>query len=90
MNWTNPIEVASYLAVGMALGAMYFSLLFRTVRLHASQAAASRIIPLYFLRFSAAALAFWVIVQQGAGPLLLALLGFLIARIAAQRWAGPE
>ena len=90
MTWLDPAHVAAYLAAGAALGATYFFLLFQTVRLHASRAAAIRIVPLYVLRFAVAVLAFWVIAQQGAAPLVLALLGFLIARVAAQRWAGAE
>lgn len=90
MNWPNLPHVATYLATGVALGAIYFLLLFRTVRLHASQAAATRIVLLYVLRFALAASVFWVIAQQGAAPLLLGLLGFLIARVAGQRWVGSE
>ena len=90
MNWINPAESASYLAAGMALGAAYFYILLRTVGLHASQAAAARIVSLYLLRLAAAVSAFWVIAQQGAAPLLLTLTGFLIARIAAQRWARSQ
>jgi F1F0 ATPase subunit 2 len=75
---------------GAALGAVYFSLLLRTVRLHASQAAAIYIIPLYFMRLAVAFAAFWIIAQQGALPLLLTLLGFLIARLVIQRWMGSE
>ena len=90
MNWPNLPDLATYLAMGVALGAIYFLLLFRAVRLHASQAAATRIVPLYVLRFAVAISAFWVIAQQGAAPLLLGLLGFLIARLAGQRWVGSE
>jgi F1F0 ATPase subunit 2 len=90
MSWISPTDVALYLTAGVALGAAYFVLLLRTVRLHASQAAAIRIIPLYFVRFAAAVSAFWIIAQQGAFPLLLALLGFLIARIVIQHWMGSE
>jgi F1F0 ATPase subunit 2 len=86
MSWLSPTDVALYLTAGGALGAAYFALLLWTVRLHASQAAAIRVIPLYIMRFAAAVSAFWMIAQQGAFPLLLALLGFLIVRIAAQRW----
>jgi F1F0 ATPase subunit 2 len=90
MSWINPTEAALYLTAGAVLGSAYFLLLLRTVRLHASQAAAITIIGVYFMRFAAAVSVFWVIAQQGALPLLLALLGFLIARTAAQRWMGSE
>lgn len=90
MSWISPTDVVLYLAAGAALGAAYFVLLLRTVRLHASQAAAIRIVPLYFMRLAAAVSAFWIIAQQGALPLLLALLGFLIARFVIQRWMASE
>jgi F1F0 ATPase subunit 2 len=90
MSWISPTDVVLYLTAGAALGAVYFFLLLRTVRLHASQAAAIYIIPLYFMRFAAAVPAFWITAQQGALPLLLALLGFLTARLVIQRWAGSE
>ncbi len=86
MSWPSPTDAALYLTAGAALGASYFVLLFRTVRLHASQAAALRIVPLYLVRFAAAVSAFWLIAQQGAYPVLLALLGFLISRFVIQRW----
>lgn len=90
MSWISPIEVALYLSAGAVVGAMYFVLLLRTVRLHALQATAIRIVPLYFVRFAAAAAAFWAIAQEGAMPLLLALLGFLVARITVLRWVGSN
>ena len=90
MSWISPIGVVLYLTAGVVLGAVYFVLLLRTVRLHASQVTAIRIIPLYIMRFAAAVSAFWIIAQQGALPLFLTLLGFLIARIATQRRMGLE
>ena len=90
MSGINPTDVALYLTVGAALGGVYFLLLFRAVRLHASQVAAIRIIPLYIMRIAAAAVTFWIIAQQGALPLLFALLGFLIARFVIQHWMGSE
>lgn len=86
MSWIGPAEIALYLVAGLALGAMYFALLLRTVRLHASQSSAIEIIPLYVVRLGAAASVFWAIAQQGALPLLLALLGFLIARAVSEHW----
>lgn len=79
-----------YPAAGAALGAIYFTLLRRAVCLHASQVAVLRIAPLHFLRIGMAVLVFWVTAQQGALPLLLALLGFLAVRFAALRWLWPE
>ena len=90
MNPISPTEIALYLAAGGALGAVYFALLARPVRLHVAQAAAMRIIALYALRIVAAVAAFWVIAQRGALPLLLALAGFLAARAATRRWLRAE
>jgi type IV secretory pathway VirB3-like protein len=58
------------------------------VRLHTSRAAASAIVALYAARFVLAAGAFWFIAQQGALALLIALAGFLVARIVSQRLVG--
>lgn len=84
-------DMAFYLALGAALGAGYFALLHRAVRLYAAKGAAegsaARFLAFYVLRFAAAGLVFYLVVQQGALPLLLALLGFLLARLAGQRLA---
>jgi len=80
-----PMEIALYLAAGGALGGLYFLMLLRTVRLDAADAPAGRIVPLYLGRLALSIAAFWMIAQQGPLPLLLALLGFLIARWVAQR-----
>jgi F1F0 ATPase subunit 2 len=90
MNWMAPIDVVLYPTAGAALGTVYFVLLLRTVHLHAAQVMTIYIIPLYLLRFGMVASAFWIIAQQGALPLLLTLLGFLIARLVIQRWKGSE
>jgi hypothetical protein len=42
------------------------------------------------LRLSAAIIVFWWAAQEGAWPLLLALAGFLLARVLAQRWMKVE
>lgn len=90
MTGIDPIAGASSLALGAALGAAHFLLLLRSVRLHASQAPAVRVAPLYLIRIGVAVSAFWLIAQEGALPLLLALLGFLAARVAVQLRAGSE
>ena len=90
MSWISPTDVVLYLTAGAALGAVYFVSLLWTVRLHASQETEIRLIPLYVMRFAAAASGFWVVAQQGALPLLLTLLGFLIARLVIQRRMGSE
>lgn len=90
MSWLDLAKAVPYLAAGLALGATYFLLLLRVVRLHATQAASTRTVPLHLVRVAGAVAVFWVIAQQGALPLLSALLGFLIARVMVQRWAGSE
>lgn len=79
-----PIDLAMFLGAGAALGTLYFMLVYRTVRLHAIRATATHIVPLYLMRVALAVAVFWVIAQQGAMPLLLALLGFVIARMIVQ------
>lgn len=86
MTGMSSTDTALYLLAGVVLGTMYFVLLFQTVRLHASRAPAIFIVPFYFLRLGAAVSALWFIAQQGAFPLLVSFLGFLIARIIAQFW----
>lgn len=72
-----------YFGAGLVLGAVYFHMLSRSVRLHASAGSLGRVLPLHLGRFAAAGAGFWLIAQQGAMPLLSALLGFLAARSVA-------
>ena len=88
MSAIDPLYALLFVAAGLAVGVAYFLLLYRTVTLHAAQAGAGSIAPLYLLRFALAGAAFWFIAQQGALPLLLALAGFLGARFAVQRFVG--
>jgi F1F0 ATPase subunit 2 len=85
-----PIDVALFLAAGAALGALYFILVYRTARLHAAAAPLTPIVALYLVRLGLAAAAFWLIAQQGAIPLLLALAGFIAARMVVLRCAGAR
>ena len=79
---------ALYALTGAMLGGAYFFLLFSAARLHLGQVATIRVMPLHFIRFGLAFATFWIIVQQGAIPLLLACTGFLAARFWAQRRLG--
>lgn len=72
-------------AAGAILGAIYFTLLRRTARLHAEGGAVSTIVGLYALRIVLAVGVFWGVAHLGALPLLLALAGFLAARFAVRR-----
>jgi F1F0 ATPase subunit 2 len=77
--------LALYPAAGIVLGALYFVLVHRTARLHAAAGSAGRIVALYALRLALAVIVFWAIAQQGALPLLLALAGFIVARMLVMR-----
>ena len=90
MSSISALEVARYLLAGAALGAAYFLMLLKTVRAYTAQARVVSVIPFYLLRIAAAGAAFWFIAQQGALPLLLALFGFLLARVAVQHRVATE
>lgn len=90
MSVASATHLVFYFTAGAALGALYFVLLLRSVRLHAAQTAALRVAPLHFLRLAAAVSGFWLIAQRGALPLLFALLGFLLARFAVRHWAASD
>ena len=85
-----PIELAIFVGAGAALGTLYFVLVHRTARLLAVGASASRIVPLYVARLALAVAVLWVIAQHGAMPLLLALLGFVVARMVVQYRLGAR
>jgi hypothetical protein len=74
-----------YLGLGLALGAGYFWIVWRTVRLHLDGAPAGWIALHYAGRLALAALALWWVAQAGAWPLLACFAGFLLARLAATR-----
>ena len=74
-----------YLTVGAALGVVYFAALYLSVSLYAARSGAVRALLLLLFRLAIAGGAFWLVAQQGAVPLLLALGGFLLARTVAQR-----
>jgi F1F0 ATPase subunit 2 len=88
MTSTTLVKIALFVPAGVLLGAVYFGLLLRTVRLHAAGAAAPGVAPLYLLRIGLAVAGFWFAAQQGALPLLAALAGFLVARYVMQRRYG--
>jgi len=73
---------------GAVVGTLYFVLLYRSVQLHATGAGVTRVLPLHIFRVALAVSSFWIIAQQGAGSLVFALSGFLIARLLVQRRLG--
>jgi len=86
MNAIATPEAILFFAAGVLLGAGYFGLLYWSLHLHTAQAPIGRTVSLYVLRLAMVAVAFWLIVQHGALPLLLALLGFLVSRTLARYW----
>ncbi|HEX9648506.1 MAG TPA: ATP synthase subunit I [Alphaproteobacteria bacterium] len=84
MSATAPLDLVLGVVAGAAAGTLHFGLLWRAVRLHAQSAAASRIVPLHLVRAGATVAVFWLVAQRGALPLLLALAGFLVARVVVQ------
>ena len=77
-------DLALFGVIGTALGTLYFILLFASVRKRISRSALTSIAGLYMLRYMIAVAGFWLIAQQGARPLIAALLGFLVARLFVQ------
>jgi hypothetical protein len=69
---------------GLAGGIAYFLFLARTTRLHLTGAPLTRLLPLFAARAAIAIALFWTAAQFGAMALLLALAGFLLARVAVQ------
>ncbi|MGD8418213.1 MAG: ATP synthase subunit I [Pseudomonadales bacterium] len=70
--------------LGLLLGAVYFALLYRSVRI-ADTARAGGQLTLLLLRGTLAVAGFWGLAQLGAAPLLAGLAGFLIARHLVRR-----
>lgn len=84
MNGFATLETTAGLVAGLILGAVYFALLYRAVRLHAAAEPAGAVITLHVLRAALAVGSFWGLAQLGPWPLLAGLAGFLIARAVAR------
>lgn len=80
------VQIGLYAALGLALGAAYFALMWRTVRLHVDGAPAGRIALQYALRLGLAGVVLWRVALMGAGPLLASAAGFVVARLVATRF----
>lgn len=80
-------ELAFWLAAGVALGAVYLWLVARTVAAITGEGRKTGAAAWLVLRMALAAGAFWAAATQGALPVLVMLLGFLIARTVAIRRA---
>ena len=78
-------EIAGFALLGFACGAVYHYLLHLSVQSMTGGVVASRVVAMSLLRLAAAGVVFWLIVQNGAVPLLAAALGFVASRFAAIR-----
>lgn len=84
------LGVVPYAIAGVAVGAIFFGLLALALRRWGSDVKPLNVLVLFAVRFGGAAAVFWLIAHQGAGPLVAALAGFLVARFAVQRSLRPE
>lgn len=82
---TDPLHIAGFAALGLALGVFYFLTMRRTVRLHTEHAPAGRIVAHYAVRIVAAVAVFLFAARAGSLPLLVTFAGFIAARMAVLR-----
>ncbi|MDK3019949.1 N-ATPase subunit AtpR [Pseudodonghicola flavimaris] len=84
-------QIALWLGAGLALGAFYFWMLGRSVAAFGQAEGRRRAIGYVVLRLAVAAGVMTLAALQGTGPLLLTLLGFIVARtVAIRRAKGAE
>ena len=86
MTAMHAVTVCVFAGAGLMLGLVHFLGLRIGTRLFLEDGANVRAIGLHLLRVFATVAAFSLIAQVGALPLLAAFVGFLFARIPAQRW----
>jgi hypothetical protein len=80
---SNPALLSAMLVAGFAFGLVYFAMLRRTAKLYGSGHSRFEPAMLILGRIAGAAILFTFVATLGAGPLLAAFLGFLLARSAA-------
>lgn len=90
MSWRDFGIGLLWLGAGGMFGTAHFMLLRRTVRLTLSGSVMAQVLPLYAVRICVTVGAFWTIAQYGAIALLLALGGFLLARVLVQRYTEAD
>lgn len=78
------IGIVVYAIAGAVTGTVYFGLLALALRRWGSEVRPMQLLGLFLLRFAGAAIVFWLIAQQGTVPVITALAGFLISRLAIQ------
>lgn len=71
----------SFFALGLVAGVMFFAVLKRTVRLLVTGGSAWRVGVLYVARIVIAGAAFYWAARTGTTELLIALVGFTVARL---------
>ena len=82
------VSAGPYLVFGLAVGAAFFGLMRLNVALYLQGGRTGLAIALNTARLAGAGLAFWWCASTGRPwPVLLALVGFLIARVAVTRMA---
>ncbi|MGB8276865.1 MAG: ATP synthase subunit I [Methylovirgula sp.] len=81
-------EIAAALALGAAIGAAHYLLLWRSVELLVSGGSAWRAAALHIARFLMTGAALYFVARFGALPLAAALLGIMSARIVIGRRIG--
>ena len=79
------VTVCLFAGAGLMLGLVHFLGLRVNTRLFLEDGANLRAIGLHLMRVVATVVAFSLIAQAGALPVLAAFVGFLFARIAVQR-----
>jgi hypothetical protein len=85
MTATHAATVCLFAGAGLMLGLVHFLGVRLSTRLYLEDGANLRAIGLHLLRVAATVVAFSLIAQAGALPLLAAFTGFLVGRIAVQR-----
>jgi hypothetical protein len=79
---SDPALLPATLVAGFAVGLIYFGMLWRTAKLYDSGHSWFGLAALTLGRISGAAILLAFEAKLGAGPMLAALLGFLLARAA--------
>jgi len=87
-GWPPVASLAAHLGIGILVGLLYFSTLWRTARLFAEGGNAVTAVALTIGRFSVLGGSLSLAGLEGAGPLLALALGVRIARSVALRRFG--
>jgi hypothetical protein len=86
MTGTPLMQLALWVAAGLALGAVYLLMLSQSVSVITGAGGWVRAVAWLILRVAVAATTLWMAAQNGALAILLLLAGFMIARTATTQW----